>query len=102
MSGQLHTPAALSRRERAPNTQWIGSWVGSRAVLDAVVKGKISSPRRESKSKAFENVENLRHLGTDEINQNCILEKIKNNFYRSVSQQKTSKIVILSLVKIDV
>jgi hypothetical protein len=26
----------------------IGFWVGPRTVLDAVVKGKISSPRRES------------------------------------------------------
>jgi hypothetical protein len=35
-------------RERAPGTHWIGSWVGPRAVLDAVVKRKIPSPRRES------------------------------------------------------
>jgi hypothetical protein len=35
-------------RERAPGTHWIGGWVDSRAVLDAVVKGKIPSPRRES------------------------------------------------------
>jgi hypothetical protein len=35
-------------RERAPGTHWIGGWVGPRAVLDVVVKGKIPSPRRES------------------------------------------------------
>jgi hypothetical protein len=35
-------------RKRAPGTHWIGGWVGPRAVLDAVVKRKISSPRRES------------------------------------------------------
>jgi hypothetical protein len=35
-------------RERAPPTHWIGGWVGPRAVLDAVVKRKIPSPRRES------------------------------------------------------
>jgi hypothetical protein len=35
-------------RERAPGTHWIGGWVGPRAVLDAVVKRKIPSPRRES------------------------------------------------------
>jgi hypothetical protein len=35
-------------RERAPGTHWIGGWVGTRAVLDAVVKRKIPSPRQES------------------------------------------------------
>jgi hypothetical protein len=33
--------------ERVPGTHWIGGWVGPRAVLDAVVKRKIRSPRRE-------------------------------------------------------
>jgi hypothetical protein len=49
VSGQLHAPAALPPRERAPGTHWIGGWVGPRAVLDAVVKRKIPSPGRESK-----------------------------------------------------
>jgi hypothetical protein len=35
-------------RERAPGTHRIGGWVGPRDVLDAVVKRKILSPRRES------------------------------------------------------
>jgi hypothetical protein len=48
VSGQLHAPAALSPKERAPSTHWIGGWVGPRAVLDAVVKRKIISPCRES------------------------------------------------------
>jgi hypothetical protein len=48
VSGQLHAPAALPPRERAPGTHWIGGWVGPRAVLDAVVKRKIPGPRRES------------------------------------------------------
>jgi hypothetical protein len=34
-------------RERAPVTRWIGGCVGPRAVLAAVVKRKIPSPRRE-------------------------------------------------------
>jgi hypothetical protein len=38
----------LTLRESAPDTHWIGGWVGSRAVLDTVVKRKIPSPRRES------------------------------------------------------
>jgi hypothetical protein len=44
VSGQLHNPP----KERAPATHWIGGWVDLRAVLDAVVKRKIRSPRRES------------------------------------------------------
>jgi hypothetical protein len=51
VSGQLHAPAAVPHRERAPGTQWIGGWMGPRAVLDAVVKGKIPNPRRESNSR---------------------------------------------------
>jgi hypothetical protein len=35
-------------KERALGTHLIGGWVGPRAVLDAMVKRKIPSPRRES------------------------------------------------------
>jgi hypothetical protein len=35
-------------RERTPGTNWIRGWVGPRAVLDAVLKRKILSYRRES------------------------------------------------------
>jgi hypothetical protein len=48
VSGQLHDPAALPPRKRAPGTLWIGVWVDPRAVLDAVVKRNIPIPRRES------------------------------------------------------
>jgi hypothetical protein len=41
-------PGRFTPRERTPGTHWTGGWVGPRAVLDAVVKRKISSPRRES------------------------------------------------------
>jgi hypothetical protein len=41
-------PSRFTPREKAPGTHWIGSWVGPRAVLNTVVKRKISSPRRES------------------------------------------------------
>jgi hypothetical protein len=41
-------PDRFSPRERAPGAHFIGAWVGRRAVLDAVVKRKIPSPRRES------------------------------------------------------
>jgi hypothetical protein len=42
------TPRPLYPKERAPGAHWIGGWVGPRAVLNAVVKRKIPSPRRES------------------------------------------------------
>jgi hypothetical protein len=42
-------PGRFTPRERALFTHWIGGWVGTRAVLDAVVKRKIPSPHRESK-----------------------------------------------------
>jgi hypothetical protein len=34
-------------RERPPDNRRIGGWLGPRAVLEAVVKRKIPSPRRE-------------------------------------------------------
>jgi hypothetical protein len=43
-TGQLHAPAALSRREGARGTHRIGGWVGPRVVLEAVVKRKIPRP----------------------------------------------------------
>jgi len=41
-------PNRFTPREKAPGNHWIGVWVGSRTVLDAVVKRKIPNPRRES------------------------------------------------------
>jgi len=41
ISGQLHAPAALTARERAHGTHWIGGWVGPRSSLDMVAKRKI-------------------------------------------------------------
>jgi hypothetical protein len=38
-------PSRFTPRERAPGTRWRGGWVSPRAVLDAVVKRKIPSPR---------------------------------------------------------
>jgi hypothetical protein len=35
-------------KERAPETHWIGGWVGPRAVLDAVMTRKIHRPHWES------------------------------------------------------
>jgi hypothetical protein len=42
-------PGRFTPKERTPGTRWIGGWVGPMgAGLDAVVKRKIPSPRRES------------------------------------------------------
>jgi hypothetical protein len=41
-------PGCFTPREKAPGTHWIGGWVGSRTVLDAVGKRRIPSPRQES------------------------------------------------------
>jgi hypothetical protein len=41
VSGQIQVPAALTRGERVPDTDWIGDWVGPRASLDDVEKRKF-------------------------------------------------------------
>jgi hypothetical protein len=41
MSGQLHAPAALLPGKQPPGTHWIGGWVGPRADLDDVERGKF-------------------------------------------------------------
>jgi hypothetical protein len=41
------SPDRFISEERAPGTNWIGDWVGLRAVIDAVEKRKISLPLPE-------------------------------------------------------
>jgi hypothetical protein len=41
-------PCCFTPRERAPGTHWIGGWVSTRAVLDAVSKRKIPNSCRNS------------------------------------------------------
>jgi hypothetical protein len=41
-------PGCFTPRERAPRTHWIEGWVGPRAILDVVVRRKISRPCWES------------------------------------------------------
>jgi hypothetical protein len=48
VSDQLNNRAALPPGKEPLCTHWIGGLVGPRAVLDAVVKRKIPSPRRQS------------------------------------------------------
>jgi hypothetical protein len=52
VSDQLHGLGRFNTREINPGTSWKGGWVDPRDVLDAVVKRKIPSPRRESNPKA--------------------------------------------------
>jgi hypothetical protein len=47
VGGQLHAPATLPPRKRAPSTHWIGGWVGPRTGLDKVPKRKIPRPHQE-------------------------------------------------------
>jgi hypothetical protein len=42
--GKLHAQTVLLPREIAPDTQWIGGWMGSRAGLDTAVKKKFLAP----------------------------------------------------------
>jgi hypothetical protein len=38
----------FTSREIAPDTNWVGGWVGPRAVLDAVVERKIPFQQHEN------------------------------------------------------
>jgi hypothetical protein len=62
-------PGRFTPRERAPGTHWIGGWVGSRAVLEAVVKRKIPSPRRPGTCRAGRStsVANLQTFSPDRV-----------------------------------
>jgi hypothetical protein len=55
MNSELHSNQwSASRTGRfTPGTHFIGGWVGSRAGLDAVAKGKIPFPSRESLHEIF-------------------------------------------------
>jgi hypothetical protein len=48
VSGPASRSVRFTSRERSLSIHWIGGWMGPRAVLDAVVKRIIPSPRRES------------------------------------------------------
>jgi len=46
-------PRPLYPQGEAPDTHWIGGWVGPRAVLDAAVKRYIPTPCRDSNPMLF-------------------------------------------------
>jgi hypothetical protein len=64
VSGQFHAPGRFTTRERAPDTHWIGVWVGPRAGLDAVKKIKIPSPCRDSNPQSSDGDNILKRLIT--------------------------------------
>jgi hypothetical protein len=90
VSGQLYAPP-LYLRERAPGTLWIRDWVGPRAVLDAVVKRKIPSSRRESNPRTpiFQPV-TQRYTDSDSAQISMTLKF----FYSSQSLQANTEVVI--------
>jgi hypothetical protein len=62
-------------REKTPGIHWIGGWVGPSSVLDAVVKRKIPSPRRESNaSKKTE--ENLCTMIGNNLTQTIVISSL--------------------------
>jgi hypothetical protein len=86
-------PDSFTPRERAPGTHWIGGWVGSRTVLEAVVKRKIASPHRESNpilepDRPARSPALYRLSYHSSLNQNYILEEIKSRL--------NSRILVLS------
>jgi hypothetical protein len=40
VSGQVHASVSLPEGERAPGTHWIVGWMGPRADLDELAKGR--------------------------------------------------------------
>jgi hypothetical protein len=76
---------------RVPGIHWIGGWVGPRAVLDTVVKGKILSPRRESNPRTpivqlvAESLYRLSYHGPDSTNihRNLLLIELSLFIYTS-------------------
>jgi hypothetical protein len=51
VSGPTSRPSRYVPRERAPDNDWIRSWVGSRASVDMVTKIKIRNMSVKSKGK---------------------------------------------------
>jgi hypothetical protein len=47
VSGQLHTPAALSPGKEPNGIHWIGDWVGARAGLDIMEMKRNPFPSEE-------------------------------------------------------
>jgi hypothetical protein len=101
VSGELHGPAALSPRERAPGTHWIGGWIVPRAGLDAVSKRKIPSLRPKS-NPDHPIVQSVASRYTGWAIHSCVLCSVFCLAYSSqVSQIGTEFGIQLSFIKIS-
>jgi hypothetical protein len=78
-------PGRFAPRERAPSTHYIGGWVDPRVVLDAVVKRKIPSPRREPNPKT-PIVQPVAQHYTDWAITALSLNKTNTNFCMAISE----------------
>jgi hypothetical protein len=85
-------PGRFTPKERAPGIHWIGGWVCPRAVLDAVVKRKIPSTRRESNPRT-PIVQPVAQRCTDwAVRAVCVLLKVWRSF-----QQGTEYVALVGL-----
>jgi len=88
MSGQLHAPAALRPRERAPGTHWTGGWAGPSAGLDTVVKRKIPSPALLKKGIKTEGKRVVKIQETEDRKEERMTERNRSEV--NCMEQKTS------------
>jgi hypothetical protein len=84
-------------RERAPDTHWIGDWVGPRASLDAVEKRNILHCQESNHSTCIPSLCRLRYQGSSPhpmklkrnkrniIHALYVILKINRNFYTNFS-----------------
>jgi hypothetical protein len=86
VNGQLHAPAAICPRERAPDSLWIGDCLSLRAGLDTETRGKIlclcrwSNPGRPVCSQTLYWLNNLSSSYLLDWNSN-FWEKVTLNVY---------------------
>jgi hypothetical protein len=74
--------------EKVPGTHWIGGWVGARTGLDAAVKKKIPSPRRESNPRTLI-IQPVAQRYITELSRLLIEQKVvENKLYKFRNQTK--------------
>jgi hypothetical protein len=87
-------PGHFTPRERPPGTHWIGGWLGPRAGLHAIEKGKISCPFRKSKpghsARSSSPYERRYHGSLEEYIEELCASRIKFKFHNSHLQYRLS------------
>jgi hypothetical protein len=79
-SGQPHAPATLYPGERTTGTHWTGGWVGPRAGLDKVGRGKIlclcrgSNHGRQVRSQTIYRLSYFTSQGGGDLSQKIVLD----------------------------